>query len=553
MAKGSARRAKVIKAMIAFVLILALLTFFSNTIMNLTIPKVLGAYASRGNLSYSNSARGNITVDNQTEVKGLDGRVVEEVLVSNYDSVQKGDKILTLKSVEESEDLQAKKTRLKELEREKKYEARQPKDTTDYGMYQDAINTAKNALSDAKAMQKKVKNKASTVKKNNKIISDQSKKAVSYEATVNAAAQTVESLKIQIEAIDAQIAPLKSQIDVYVALGTPTPSPEELETGTSDIVKLTKKINELKAKKKDIQKQLTSAQERLDDASAKLSDCQTKIAKAQSSNESLSMLPSAKAAQNTVNQAQKSLNAANKAYKDAKIQAGITADKLKDTVNDRNEEIKKLKDDIAKLEEAAKITAITAPATGFIYNITVGEGDTLSAKDTITYILPETNRVCSVSFSFAASATQNLSVGMPLEVTSGFVEGCIVKSIKPDPDDPRGKRIVKCAVQGPDSWPGEEITVNAGKGNDNYNCVVPASAVNKDGGGEFVYMIVGSSTPLGDKYTVKRVDVTVEATDGVSSAIKGEGLDKYDVMIVIRSEKPLENGQRVRLEDYAAK
>ena len=74
-------------------------------------------------------------------------------------------------------------------------------------------------------------------------------------------------------------------------------------------------------------------------------------------------------------------------------------------------------------------------------------------------------------------------------------------------------------------------------------------------GGNFVYAIIGSSTPLGDKYTVKRIDVTIEATDGAYSAItsqKGE-LDKYDVMIVIRSEKPLEDGQRVRLEDYTAK
>ena len=207
MAKGSARRSRVVKAMVAFVAVLALLTFFSNTIMNLTIPKVLGAYASRGNLSYSNSARGNITVDNQTEVKGLDGRVVEEVLVSNYDSVQKGDKILTLKSVEESEDLQAKKTRLKELEREKKYEARQPKDTTDYGMYQDAINTAKTALSDAKAMQKKVKNKASTVKKNNKIISDQSKKAVSYEFVVYHGIKPKEELLLHLRGSDIFVMP----------------------------------------------------------------------------------------------------------------------------------------------------------------------------------------------------------------------------------------------------------------------------------------------------------------------------------------------------------
>ena len=93
MAKGSVRRARVIKAMIAFVAILAVLTFFSNTIMNMTIPKVLGSYASRGNLSYSNSARGTITVDNQVEIKGLDGRTVDEIKVTNYDPVKKGDTV----------------------------------------------------------------------------------------------------------------------------------------------------------------------------------------------------------------------------------------------------------------------------------------------------------------------------------------------------------------------------------------------------------------------------------------------------------------------------
>ena len=76
MAKGSARRARVIKAMIAFVALLAVLTFFSNTIMNMTIPKVMGSYASRGNLSYSNGSRGEIVVDNQTEIKGLEGTIL---------------------------------------------------------------------------------------------------------------------------------------------------------------------------------------------------------------------------------------------------------------------------------------------------------------------------------------------------------------------------------------------------------------------------------------------------------------------------------------------
>ena len=134
MAMGSKRRVKVIKAMIAFIVILALLTFFSNTIMNLTIPKVMGSYASRGNLSYSNNARGTITVDNQTEVKGLEGRTVEKVLVGNYDLVKKGDQLFTLKPIEESSDLQSKKDSLVELQRAAEYDSRTD-DSVDFSSY----------------------------------------------------------------------------------------------------------------------------------------------------------------------------------------------------------------------------------------------------------------------------------------------------------------------------------------------------------------------------------------------------------------------------------
>ena len=600
MAKGSARRAKVIKAMVAFIVILALLTFFSNTIMNLTIPKVMGSYASRGNLSYSNSARGTITVENQTEVKGLEGRTVDQVLVSNYDSVEVGDTILTLKSLEESEELQTKKDRLKELEREKDYDSRSPSSNSDFTSYYDTINAAKVTLSEAEETLDKVYNKSSEEAAYKKIIDDESAKAVSLEATVNAAAQTVEDIKREIDAIDAAIEPLRSEIDVYIALGTPTPTPvpaaggestsetepsaTEPVTGEGETVatvptdtpvptpvpvldgdgldpnsptyemeKLLLKISQYEEQKAVLESKIASAQQRLDEASAKLAECQGKIQDARNEITALQTLPSVAAAENAVNTAKNAVNSAQKSLNDALTQAGITEDKARDLAEDRDKEIEKLKKQIDDMEKQAKITEIKAPAAGYIYNISASSGDVLTAKTIVTYILPVTDRVCSVSFEFKAQAVQNIWVGMPLEVTSGFIEGCTVTGIKPDPNDPRGTRIVKCMVDGNDAWPGEEITVNAGRGNDNYKCVVPSSAVSEDNNGHFVYVIVGSSTPLGDKYVVKRVDVTVEATDGAASAIKGEGLDKNDVMIVVRAEKPLEDGQRVRLEDYAAK
>lgn len=580
MAKGSKRRAKVIRAMIAFVVVLAVLTFFSNTIMNLTIPKVMGSYASRGNLSYSNNARGTIAVENKTDVKGLDGRTVDQVKVDNYDLVKKGDTILTLKPIEESSDLESKRAQLKELLRAQEYDSRLS-DDTDFSTYYDSINVAKETLSQAQETLESVRNRGTVEAENRAIINDESARAVSLEASVTAAAKTVEDLNKDIAAIDAQIAPLQSQIDVYVALGTPIPTPTPVP-GTTDpattpdgsttipapdldadgfdknsptyeMDKLMAKIKELQDQKAALEAQRDAAQARLDEASAELSACQGRIAEAEATLKSLENLPTEQAAINAVNSAQHAVTAAQKALTDAQTQAGITRDKNQDTAEDRAEQIAKLEEEIDKLEKAAKITEIKAPADGYVYNVTVSSGDSLNAKDTIAYILPENDRICSVTFEFTAAAAQNIYVGMPLEVTSGFIDGCTVASIKPDPANPRGNRLVKCIVDGSDAWPGEEITVNAGRGNDNYKCVVPSSAVNQDTNGDFVYLIQGSSTPLGDKYTVKKLYVTVEAEDGVSKAIKGDGLDKYDVMIVIRAEKPLEDGQRVRLEDYSSK
>ncbi len=593
MAKGSARRSRVVKAMIAFVAVLALLTFFSNTLMNLTIPKVMGAYASRGNLSYSNSARGTITVENQTEVKGLEGRTVDQVKVTNYDLVQTGDTILTLKPIDESEDLQAKRDRLKQLERDAEYDSRTD-NTTDFTSYYDSINMAKATLSDAEDTLYAVQNRDAVEEENKQIINEESVKEVSLKATVTEAAKTVEDIQKQIDAIDASIAPLQSQIDVYTALGTPTPTPRpevpettepagtEPETPvpegatpspspiptpapaydedgldpaspTYEMEKLMLKIQQYEDQKTALESQLESAQTRLDEASAELAECQGKIKEAQAEIDALDKLPSEASAQNAVTTARNAVNTAQKALSDAQTAAGITEDKARDTAEDREEEIAKLKKEIADLEKQAKITEIKAPVGGYIYNIAVSSGDALTAKTLVTYIIPETDRVCSVSFKFSSQAAQNIRIGMDLEITSGFIRGCTVQAIKPDPDNPRSNRIVKCMVEGNDAWPGEEITVNAGRGNDNYKCVVPSSAVSEDNNGNFVYVIVGSSTPLGDKYTVKRVDVTIEATDGAATAIKGEGLDKYDVMIVVRAEKPLEDGQRVRLEDYTSK
>ena len=142
-----------------------------------------------------------------------------------------------------------------------------------------------------------------------------------------------------------------------------------------------------------------------------------------------------------------------------------------------------------------------------------------------------------------------MSIGQSLTTDKYWVDDCVITNIKPDAENPRDKREVKCAIQSMwGAWPGESLTATADKSNADFEHVIASSAIIEDNGGTFVYVIQESTSPLGDKYVVKRVNVTIEGTDGALTAISGEGLEGN--MIVVRSEEPLQDGDRVRLEDY---
>lgn len=563
----------VVRVMIAFVAGLALLTFFSNTIMNATIPKVMGEYASRGNLSFTNSASSTIVVENRTDVKGLEGRTIDQVLVSSYDEVSKGDVIAILKPVEDTSSLDELKSQLQTLQREKEYESRTPDHGTDYSSYYEAIQSAQETLTEAQKTLAAVQGRDSTISQAQAVIDSKAADVVSLEASVASASDTVEDINAQIAELNAQITPLQNQIDVYVALGTPTPTPRP-EPGTedpadpsdpsdpgsdpstlSDMEILWQQKCDLEDQIAILEEQLEAAQTRLSEYSAQLATVNGEIEDAQARISEASELPSLTSAQNAVATAQRGLSTANTSLSDARANASIEADKAQDAREDRDKQIEQLEEKIAKLEEQMDITVIKAPESGYVYNVAVNDGDVMEANQTIATIIavdPD-ERNCTATFSFDANAARSLNVGSELEVTSGWYDQtATIISIKPDPNNPRESRQVKCVISG-EAWPDEPITVRADKYNQDYQAVIASSAVNEDNTGTFVYVIVGSSGPLGDKYTVKRVDVTVEAEGGGLSAISGDGLDDYNTMIVIRAEEPLEDGQRVRLEDYTSK
>ena len=109
-----------------------------------------------------------------------------------------------------------------------------------------------------------------------------------------------------------------------------------------------------------------------------------------------------------------------------------------------------------------------------------------------------------------------------------------------------GKQLV-FDVTGSDITSGTQVSVSIGQRSQNYDTIVPNSALRSDSNGSFVLVIVAKSSPLGNRFVATRVDVTELAKDDVNTAVSG-GLSAYD-MVLTTATKPVEDGMLVRLPD----
>ena len=599
----------VIKAMIAFLAVLAILTFFSNTIMNLTIPLVVTSYAMRGNLAYTNSATAQLVSDDKYEVKGLDGRTVSTVEASNYDLVSEGDVIVTLEPVEDMHELTDLENQLLTLQRQQEYAARTPSHT-DFTTQNQAVRTAERALAEAQATLNSATTRDETIAAAQQVLNANQAAVVALQAQVASASASVESINATLAALYARLAVLDGtqtavlpiptnapgmyapRADVpgkydptdpgdpdsttiapdpaAAAAGDPSTDPTDATTTTaapttpssSDTAPTTTQSipaatvnpdqdrDAIIAQIAQYQGQLTEAQNRLTGYSSQLAAAQIAVANAQTAITTAQALPSSYAAADAVADAQAALTTAQVALSDAQINAGIAADQAADAVEDRERQIADLEDKIARARARLECNEIVAPADGYVINMAVSAGDKITGEPIIFVIVPEGSSF-SASFTFPTNVAQSLSVGQELSSNDYYwIDRIVITNIKPDPANPRDNRIVKCAIYSNSQlWPGESITVTADRGNSTYDHVVAASAISEDNSGYFVFVLNKTSSPLGDRYTVRRVAVQVVARSGAFAAITGDGLD--NAMVVTRSEVPLHNGDRVRLEDYS--
>ncbi len=102
--RRSQRRKDIIKNItIVFLLILLALTFFSRTIMNLTLPQVATHIVSEGEVSPRIRGQGTAEVDDPFSVTVAQARTIKSVAVRQDQKVKRGDVLYYLEDSESEE------------------------------------------------------------------------------------------------------------------------------------------------------------------------------------------------------------------------------------------------------------------------------------------------------------------------------------------------------------------------------------------------------------------------------------------------------------------
>ncbi len=94
---------------------------------------------------------------------------------------------------------------------------------------------------------------------------------------------------------------------------------------------------------------------------------------------------------------------------------------------------------------------------------------------------------------------------------------------------------------------GVKATMRLRKRTQNYDVIVPLTALRSDDDGDFVYVVEQQDSSLGAKMAARRVDVYVLDQDSSRAALQG-GLSQRDT-VVARGDRNIQDGDRVRLSE----
>ncbi|MBR4085088.1 MAG: hypothetical protein IKK33_12495 [Lachnospiraceae bacterium] len=554
--KGTKRREWIKTIAIIFLVILLILTFFSNTIMNYSLPEVAAQYIQSGNINAQIRGYGTIESGDPYTVKIKTVRKVESVEVRQGDKVEKG-QVLCLLSGEDSTELETAKEALKVAE--EAFEMALLTGSVDSSIMNNAGNT--DSIQNYKEKIILVQNELDTV-----------------EAEKDAADSKVKEWQDKVDAISLQISVTASAV---VDTTNETKAVNDAKTVMDNAsFALTEAKNVLETIEAQIEQQMSIssgdsvALEELNQQ--KLGAGQNVInleaaykTAALNYEKALKVLEDKKATNNVeanvaslerqkalleveLNNAKKIAmeKEANMTSKQAELDTLVK--NISDEINlgSLYDTVTKAKAEVKRLEDMVEGSEIVAPISGTIMTVNVKSGlDT--PEDGIVFTMQPEGEGYTLSFTVTNEQAKKLAVGDVAEPVNSWRYDdmqIVLSSIRPDTTNPGQNKLLIFNVSGEDVVPNQSVNVSvAQRSGGMYEMVVPNSAIREDNNGKFILIVEAKSSPIGTRYIANRVDVEVVASDDTQSAITG-ALYGYE-FVITTSTKPVEAGQYVRMPE----
>lgn len=437
---------------IIFFAVLLVLTFFSNTIMNYSLPEVATQSIEADTVSSKVRGSGTVEAGVIKEISISESREVDEVLVKEGDTVKKDDILVKLKDAESEEIVSAQK----ELDGLK-------------NSYKNSIlvNEIEQTLVDIAESGKDTYNED-----RNKLIS---------------LSENVKNAQSKVDSIQDNINKLTANKDSD-RINTDLKEEDTAELSEATDPELIRLNNDLE-----------SAQKELEKATEEHTKYLSRI--------------------NTINE-----------------------------LKSQYDTIKAAEENLEQLKLKAVGNEVKASADGVILNVDVKKGDTISPD--ISFIsIQDSNKGYSLTISVTSEQAKKLKVGDEASIANSWYYDDItakLSSIKSDPSMPGKQKLLILDITG-NVEAGATLSVSIGEKSSTYDYVVPNSAIREDNNGKFILVVREKSSPLGNRYVAKRIDVEVLATDESKSAISG-GIESGEYVITT-SSKLIKSGDLIRLAD----
>ncbi|MBR6094520.1 MAG: HlyD family efflux transporter periplasmic adaptor subunit [Lachnospiraceae bacterium] len=556
---------------IIFLAVMLVLTFFSNTIMNYSLPQVSTEQIMNGTIKNQVRGKGIIEVVDPYNVVVEETRTVSSVRVQEGDLVNEGDVIYTLKG-EESEELEEARKNLATAEDNYKkalLDGSISPQATGAEVDLDALKRTlaafdaaiDSAQKDAENHDAKIKDyerqlesigetSASAYWNAKKVKAERSKELAERKKTEAEGKKTAaETKKSDAETVKADNQALEDAYQSKIAAGD---IPDDTEiTGHAAFDQAVKDIA-------DAQKAIESATKDIQNAEKEIVDLDKQL------DEINYQIDLAGATGGDINQGK--IDELNNAIRNEKAAKESAEAKVKEQTEKKEkyvkemtgkvnaasnlEEIVRLQDEVAKLEKKALGGEVTSPVTGKIISLAAASGEKIEAKQTVATIQVE-GKGYQCILSADARQAKTVKVGDEVKVEDYYYYNVTAKlvNILPDKSDPKNKRSLVFELEGDDLYEGGSISLAVGESNSRYDLTIPKSALGKDNKGDYILVLVPKQVPFGTRYIAKRVEVTsILATDDSRAAIEAE-VDSWGTYVITNATRPVNPGEQVRLAE----